>query len=215
MLEYITNTPKNQEYHFFIDKFRGIWPIQETLWIQLDALQKDTAYIQILLRDYTLSLFKSQYHEDQIEEKLYDTNQQEELYHHFKDAIDHVYSFYILLQESSFTRHDVSKSKKISTILEKYTEIAKRSKSIATNLDEFSHDTHPSVTELYTLIKTHFTQIVTHTWSLATDTLEHAFLSAIKEAAKNKTNTDIATLITTEKATLDITQKRNDIAEGI
>ncbi len=121
-----------------------------------------------------------------------------EVYHHLKNDIDFLYNTLIPLQESSLTRSDLTKMKKIELLLELITNTAKAYKSISSNLDELRNTDQ----DIFKTLTTHLDeQILEQTIDTETTPplldLQKSFVPAINEAIKSP-DVDIPTLISTQ-----------------
>jgi phosphate:Na+ symporter len=200
-IEYLTFTPWwNNEHHFMIEKFRWIWPVKHTLWIQLNALLQDCETIKIKLQNYIYMIINKQYDtvKDSFETHLYSEEERLEFYHQLKDDIDFLYNALIPLQESSLLRSDVTKMRKVEEILSLLTNTAKEYKSISSNLDELRKTKQPLFDQLMEHIDK---QILDHTLDSQTSPslldIQQSFIPAITQAVQIP-EIDIPTLVTTQ-----------------
>lgn len=191
---------KGTEHHFLIEKFRGIWPVNQTIGIQLNALMSDCWQVKTSLQEFIYMIINKSTSQDgkTIEHVVFTEEKRLEKHLELKKDIDFLYNALIPLQESSLTRSDVSKIHKIESLLELLTDTAKAYTSISANLDELRAAEHPLFLELVEHLEE---QILQHT----TDTksspplldLQQSFIPVLT-AASQTPDIEIPTLISTQ-----------------
>ncbi len=199
-IEHLTPQKAGQQHRFMIEKFRGIWPIKDTLWIQLNALLTDCAFLKNELQQYIYTVINKTYDltTQTYVTKTYSDEQRLDQYHQLKNGIDFLYNSLIPLQESSLTRSDISKMRRVESLLELLTDTAKAYKWIASNLEDLRHAEQLIFTELTTHLEE---QILQHTVDKETSPplldLQQSFVPAIT-AAVQVPEIDIPSLISTQ-----------------